>query len=115
MENMELGPQPLDSLIDAWGLGNHDLVEASTEQLTHKQTQRARKGRRLSLKMMQKLARALNVAIWQRLSDEERATYFEYFHKHLFNYAKGYEATWTDPNIAMMATVAEGGRKLRKN
>jgi len=114
MENTELGDQPLDSLMDAWSLGNHDLVEASTEQLTHKQTQRARKGRRLSLKMMQKLARALNVAVWQRLTDEERATYFEYFHRHLFNYAKGYESGWEDPNKEVMAAVREGGRKVRK-
>ena len=101
--------------MDAWGLANHDLVEASTEQLTHKQVQRARKGRRLTLKMMQKLARALNVAVWQRLTDEERAGYFEYFHKHLFSYAKGYEPGWADPNTGIMAGVAEGGRKLRKN
>lgn len=113
MDSLELGPQPLDTLMDAWGLSTHDLVETSTEQLTHKQVQRARKGRRLTLRMMQKLARTLNVAIWQRLTDAERETYFEYFHKHLFNYAKGHEPDWQDPNTPLMEAVRSEPRKVR--
>ena len=33
------GEQPLDELMKRWHLTNHDLVEISPEQLTHKQVQ----------------------------------------------------------------------------
>lgn len=92
------GDQPLNAIMQRWGVSNHDLVEISIEQLTHKQVQRARQGRQLTLKMMQKVARALNVAIWSKLTDSQKEQYFEYLHKHLFNYAKGYDANWPDPN-----------------
>ncbi|WP_367874043.1 hypothetical protein [Luteolibacter sp. Populi] len=108
-EDREHGTQPLDALMTAWGLGNHDLVDASTEQLTHKQVQRARTGRTLTLHMMQKLTRGLNIAIWYRLKKAERENYFEYFHKHVFNYAKNYEANWQDPNGELMAAVQKRG------
>ena len=96
------GPQPLDVLMDRWKLDNHDLVDASTEQLNHKQVQKARKGRQLTLHLMQKVARALNVAIWNRLPKEQKEIYFEDLHRHLFNYAKGYDANWPDPNEPLM-------------
>ena len=54
MFDMDCGVQPLDGLMEQWGLENHDLVEVSTEQLPHKQAQKGRKGRRLSLQVMQK-------------------------------------------------------------
>ncbi len=92
------GPQPLDTLMEKWDLTNHQLVEASPEQLNHKQVQKARKGRQLTLASMQKVCRALNIAIWNRLGKEQKETYFEYMHRHLFNYAKGYDADWIDPN-----------------
>lgn len=38
------GEQPLDELMKRWHLTNHDLVEISPEQLTHKQVQKARAG-----------------------------------------------------------------------
>ena len=60
------GEQPLEELMKRWNLTNHDLVAISTEQLTHKQVQKARQGRQLTLKMMQKVCRALNVAIWEK-------------------------------------------------
>lgn len=101
------GPQPLDALMERWKLGNHDLVDASTEQLNHKQVQKARKGRQLTLHLMQKVARGLNVAIWTRLSKEQQEAYFEYMHRHLFSYAKGYEADWKDPNEALIAQLGE--------
>lgn len=100
------GTQRIDSIMNAWGLDNHDLVNISTEQLTHKQVQKARAGRQLTLKMMQKVARALNVAIWYKLSDEEKEAYYEYIHRDLFSYAKGYEADWADPNAALAAKHA---------
>lgn len=92
------GPQPLDALMQLWGLDNHDLVTVSTEQLTHKQVQKARQGRQLTLKLMQKVARALNVAIWARLASEHKERYVEYIHRDLFTYAKGYDASATDLN-----------------
>ena len=101
----DLGLQPLDKMMTDWGLTNHDLVEVSTEQLTHKQVQKARSGRRLTLKMMQKVTRAFNVAIWYRLNDEEKEAFDEYLHKRLFSYAKGYDAQFTDLNLEVIAAV----------
>ncbi|MBT8036970.1 MAG: hypothetical protein KJO21_05450 [Verrucomicrobiae bacterium] len=106
-DQRDLGVQPLDRMMDEWGISNHDMVEVSTEQLTHKQVQRARIGRRLTLKMMQKVTRALNITIWYRLNDEEKEAFDEYFHKRLFNYAKGFDADWTDPNIEIRQGVTE--------
>ena len=100
-DERDLGSQPLDRMMKEWGLENHDLVAVSTEQLTHKQVQKARKGRRLTLKMMQKVTRAFNVAIWYRLSDEQKETYYEYMHRDLFGYAKGHDEQWVDPNASL--------------
>lgn len=97
------GTQRIDGIMRIWNLENHDLVDVSTEQLTHKQVQKARQGRQLTLKMMQKVARALNVAIWYKLDAEEREQYYEYIHRDLFSYAKGYDAAWADPNAALVA------------
>lgn len=113
MSERDHGPQPLDRLMTSWGLSNHDLVEISTEQLTHKQVQKARKGRELTLKMKMKVARALNVAIWGRLTNDERENYFEYLHIHLFSYTKGFDSNWVDPNAGLYETVA--GRPVRKD
>ena len=82
------GLQRIDAIMQAWGLDNHDLVDVSLEQLTHKQ--------------VQKVARALNVAIWNRLSEEDREQYYEYIHRDLFSYAKGYDPEWADPNAALV-------------
>lgn len=59
---LNLGPQPLDALLTELGLDNHDLVAASTEQITHKMVARGRKGRRLRKNTQGKLLRALNLA-----------------------------------------------------
>ncbi len=95
------GTQRIDGIMQLWGLENHDLVNVSLEQLTHKQVQKARQGRQLTLKMMQKVARALNVAIWERLPEESRELYYEYIHRDLFSYAKGYDEGWADPNSGL--------------
>lgn len=95
------GLQRIDALMNSWGLDNHDLVRASLEQLTHKQVQKARQGRQLTFKMMQKVARALNVAIWEKLPDDAKEQYYEYIHRDLFSYAKGYDPQWEDPNRAL--------------
>ena len=111
-EEREHGVQPVDGLMEGWGLSNHDLVDASPEQLTHKQVQRARKGRQLTLAMMMKLARSLNIAVWYRLTRDERERYFEYLHKHLFDYAKGYDESFEDPNRELMEAVRARGGKI---
>lgn len=96
------GPQPLDGLMVRWNLANHELVEVSIEQLSHKQVQRARKGRQLTLHLMQKMMRALNETVVAKLPKEDREKFVPYLHKHLFNYAKGYDAAWADPNEDLM-------------
>lgn len=105
MEERDLGTQPLDAIMQRWGVSNHDLVEDSPEQLTHKQIQRAKAGRRLTLKMMMKVARSLNIAIWNRLSKENKETFVEYLHKDIFSYAKDYNSEKPDPNEAMIQTL----------
>ena len=112
-EERDLGSQPLVLLLESWGLSNHDLVAASPEQLTHKQVQRACQGRKLTLKMKQKLARTFNFAVWGRLDNDEREEFSEYFPKHLFNYSKGYEKGLSDINAGVLINIGE--RKLRRD
>ena len=112
-EERDFGPQPLATLLEKWGISNHDMVEISPEQLTHKQVQRASQGRMLTLKMKQKLARTLNFAVWGRLTDEERENFEEYFPKHLFSYNKGYDAAAAELNGALIQDFSE--RKVRRD
>ena len=66
----DLGTQPLDTLLDEMGLNNHELVSFSTDQLTHKQVQKARKGRRVTVKILT----ALNLSLSRKapeVSDAE--------------------------------------------
>lgn len=58
----DLGEQPVAKLMDVLGLKAHDLVTASTEQITHKMVARARKGRWLTPHVCQKILNALNKA-----------------------------------------------------
>ncbi len=55
----DLGLQPIDQLMKQWGGENHELVEVSTEQLTHKQVQKARKGRRVTINIQRKIFNAI--------------------------------------------------------
>lgn len=55
----EFGIQPLDKLMTSFGLTNNDLVDASTEQLTHKMVAKGRKGRRLTANVQNKILTAL--------------------------------------------------------
>lgn len=73
---IEFGVQPLDSVLENSLLTNDDLVEASREQLTHKQVQKARGGRRITSNIKGKIIRALNIIV-------EREKYVE---DDLFNY-----------------------------
>ncbi|MEX2580691.1 MAG: hypothetical protein WD342_16660 [Verrucomicrobiales bacterium] len=56
------GSQPLDRLLDELRLTNHALVGASSEQLTHKQVQKARKGREVTANIQRKIVAALEAA-----------------------------------------------------
>lgn len=71
----DLGEQPLAKLMAERGLKAADLVEASTEQITHKMVARAMKGRRLTAKTMDKVHRAWNLATG---AEEPRKALFNY-------------------------------------
>ena len=57
-----IGPQPIADLMQQLQLTAHDLVVASTEQLTHKMVARAIKGRRLTSNGKGIVQRAMNQA-----------------------------------------------------
>jgi hypothetical protein len=57
---LEQGTQPLDAVLNRLGLTNADLVAASTEFLTYKQVNKARKGRRVTINVQMKILGALN-------------------------------------------------------
>jgi len=73
---MDLGVQPIDELMGKLGLANADLVKASAQMLTFKMVQKARKGRRLTLNVQQKILNAIRAA-----RPENNITF-----KDLFNY-----------------------------
>ena len=62
---MEAGQQPLDRFMNEVDLKNNDVVKSSKEGLTHKQVSKARKGRRITLRMQKKVLKA-----WNSLRDE---------------------------------------------
>lgn len=70
-----LGPQPIGNVMAKRNLKPHDLVAASTEQLTHKMVQRAVKGRRLTDNTKRKVIAAIQLAAG-----------FEFSAEQLFNY-----------------------------
>ncbi len=63
-----LDEQPIARLMQEHGLKAHNLVAASTEQITHKMVARACKGRRLTLNTQSKVLRALNHATGKSFS-----------------------------------------------
>jgi len=71
----DLGEQPLNCLMAELGLKSHDLVAASTEQITHKMVQRGCKGRRLTKNVQGKLLRALNTATGNNYTIKDLFTY----------------------------------------
>lgn len=56
------GVQPIAAIMERLELAPHDLVKASTEQLTHKMVSRAAKGRQLTSNTRGKVLRALAAA-----------------------------------------------------
>ena len=74
---MNVGVQPLDAIMNEKEIRNHDLVAAVPPgSITHKQVQKARKGRRLTTNMQEKIYEALNAF----LAPES------YEFKEIFNY-----------------------------
>ena len=64
----DLGPQPIAEIMAQRNLKPHDLVAASTNQLTHKMVSRACKGRRLTINAQLKVLNALNTAAGKNFS-----------------------------------------------
>ena len=61
---MNVGVQPLDAIMTEREIKNHDLVAAMPPGfLTHKQVQKARKGRRLTTNMQDKIFEAVNAFV----------------------------------------------------
>ena len=71
----DLGPQPIAGLLAKHNLKPHDLVAASTQQLTHKMVSRACKGRRLTLNTQTKVLNALNAATGKNFSLQDLFNY----------------------------------------
>ena len=71
----DLGEQPLAKIMAEHGFKSNDLVNSSTEQITHKMVSRAAKGRRLNLKIQYRILNALNKAAGK-----------QYALKDIFNY-----------------------------
>lgn len=62
--NMDVGVQPLDEIMTTKEIKNHDLVAAADPGfINHKQVQKARKGRRLTTNMQDKVLEALNAYV----------------------------------------------------
>ncbi len=61
MIERNMGEQPISGIMAEHNLKPHDLVTASTDQITHKMISRACKGRRLTPNVQHKLLKALNL------------------------------------------------------
>lgn len=70
-----MGEQPIARVMQELGLKPHDLVAASTEQITHKMVARACKGRRLTPNVQSKILNALNSASGRTFSMGDLFTY----------------------------------------
>jgi hypothetical protein len=87
--SMDVGVQPLDAVMEEKNIRNHDLVAAMPPGfISHKQVQKARKGRRLTSRLQNKILEALNVY----------SAPVSYLHDEIFNYrgrkkiqARGFE------------------------
>lgn len=68
----------MDGILEELGFSNSDLVEASTEQLTHKQVQKGRKGRRVTPNIQGKILNALNALAADKGKDYRQSDLFDY-------------------------------------
>ena len=72
MGDMDAGVQPLDTLMTALGVTNHDLVEAAgVNALTHKMVAKGRRGRKLTLRTQEKIVAALRIRLDGRMVSRE--------------------------------------------
>jgi hypothetical protein len=74
-EQRDYGPQPIAELMEKHTLKAHDLVAASTKQITHKMVARACKGRKLSRHVQFKLVHAINTAAEKTYTLKDCFTY----------------------------------------
>lgn len=74
-QERNLGPQPLQIILDKHQLKAHDLVAASKVPMTHKMVSRAVKGRRLTGNTKSIVLDALNAATGERYSGQDCFTY----------------------------------------
>lgn len=70
-----LGEQPIARIMVVHDLKAQNLVDISTEQLTHKMVSRACKGRRLTPNVQSKVRNALNKSTGKKYSMAELFTY----------------------------------------
>ncbi len=78
---LEHGVQPIDAWMVRFDLKNQDIVAISEEQISHKSVSKARKGRRLTKKLQQKIHRAFN-----SLNSQEQYRDVKFSFEELFNY-----------------------------
>lgn len=94
MSELNMGLQPLDEIMLQHHLLNHDVVEAHGDQLSHKAVQKARKGRKLTKRMQQKITAAVNASLKleRHYQDEEGVEHTvpphneQFLLEELFNY-----------------------------
>lgn len=72
---LNLGPQPLQAILEKHDLKAHDLVMASKVPMTHKMVSRAVKGRRLTGHTKSIVLDALNAASGGHYSGKDCFTY----------------------------------------
>ena len=70
-----LGEQPIARIMAVGNLTRHDLVAASTQQITHKMVARACKGRWLTPNTKSKILNALNEATGKSFSMQDLFNY----------------------------------------
>ena len=75
--NFNLGVQPLDELMNKNGWTNNLIVRNSSDQLTHKQIQKGRKGRRLTAKIQDKILQSVNKCLFpDKITMSDLFTYY---------------------------------------
>lgn len=77
---MNLGIQPIATILAEKNLKSHDLVLASKGRITHKMVTRACKGRRLTRNSQTLVCDALNVASGGGYTPHDLFNYFARFH-----------------------------------
>ena len=74
---LNLGVQPLDTLMIKNKWTNNFIVKNSLSQLTHKQLQKGRKGRRLTAKIQDKILHSVNKCLFpDKITMSDLFTYY---------------------------------------